>query len=353
MRRDAETLWALYEASPNCPAWGKVLREGESDQTDRAWYRRWPGSGKPPAYFDDLSCHPRIFEPGPAGPSSAAGAFQITATTWDSLGYLGLPDFSEKSQCIAMLALTERRGALEDVLAGRLDAAMRKCRLEWSSLPYGTDGQPTLGLARAEGVWDQAGGTAATLVTSTPQAEPVKESKVPIFAALLPSLIAMVPELFKIFGAGATTEVSKRNVAAAEAVTGALLNSTGAVNLQAAVEAMQADPVVATAAREAVIAEPAIAMLIEVGGGVEAARKASADPNAMPFWKQGAFVMGCILTPLIYMVVYAVMWGEGSSEQLKTVVVTAILSGLLGALTGFFFGAMYSAGKRAADTGVR
>lgn len=30
--------------------------------------------------------HPRIFEPGPEGPSSAAGRYQFTATTWDRMG---------------------------------------------------------------------------------------------------------------------------------------------------------------------------------------------------------------------------------------------------------------------------
>lgn len=36
--------------------------------------------------FDTFDAHPRIFEPGPAGPSSAAGRYQITATTYDRLG---------------------------------------------------------------------------------------------------------------------------------------------------------------------------------------------------------------------------------------------------------------------------
>ena len=36
--------------------------------------------------FDGFDAHPRIFEPGPAGPSSAAGRYQITATTYDRLG---------------------------------------------------------------------------------------------------------------------------------------------------------------------------------------------------------------------------------------------------------------------------
>lgn len=36
--------------------------------------------------FTDFSKHPGIFEPGPEGPSSAAGRYQFTKSTWDSLG---------------------------------------------------------------------------------------------------------------------------------------------------------------------------------------------------------------------------------------------------------------------------
>lgn len=38
------------------------------------------------ATFEETGDHPRIFEKGPHGPSSAAGRYQFTATTWDDLG---------------------------------------------------------------------------------------------------------------------------------------------------------------------------------------------------------------------------------------------------------------------------
>lgn len=38
------------------------------------------------ATFEDTGQHPRIFEKGPHGPSSAAGRYQFTATTWDDMG---------------------------------------------------------------------------------------------------------------------------------------------------------------------------------------------------------------------------------------------------------------------------
>ncbi len=42
------------------------------------------------------------------------------------------------------------------------------------------------------------------------------------------------------------------------------------------------------------------------------------------------------LIPLVYLVVIAVLFLPGYSEQLRTVVVTAVLSGLLGAIYGYW-----------------
>lgn len=61
----------------------------------------------------DFSDHPRIFSPSPNGPSSAAGRYQITASTWDDLvatyGKGVLPDFSPESQDRAAILLARER----------------------------------------------------------------------------------------------------------------------------------------------------------------------------------------------------------------------------------------------------
>lgn len=75
--------------------------------------------------------------------SSAAGAYQIIKPTWVRLkARLGLTDFGPGSQDLAAIDLIRSRGALSDVLAGRFDAAVRKCSVEWASLPGNLAGQP-------------------------------------------------------------------------------------------------------------------------------------------------------------------------------------------------------------------
>jgi muramidase (phage lysozyme) len=125
----------------NVAAFLHLIRYGESSNSDRA-YSTLYGGGQ----FSDFSQHPGIFFTLPDGRrTSAAGAYQITKTTWDSLRSYNLPDFSPASQDFAAVCLIKRRGAYSDVLAGRFDTAIRKCQNEWTSLPgakearYGLD----------------------------------------------------------------------------------------------------------------------------------------------------------------------------------------------------------------------
>lgn len=104
----------------------------------------------------DAMCINAGFAPGCV--SSAAGAYQITRGTWvGARNALGLPDFSPASQDRAALYLVEKRGALEDVKAGRLAQAVSKCRNEWASLPgnYARQGQRSLEQLAA---WYQSAG---------------------------------------------------------------------------------------------------------------------------------------------------------------------------------------------------
>lgn len=94
--------------------------------------------------FSDFSKHPRIVGlVTKDGPSTAAGAYQITASTYDDVASkLGIKDFSERSQDQIAIELIRRNGALQDVAQGNWNAAINKLGGTWASLPSSPYNQP-------------------------------------------------------------------------------------------------------------------------------------------------------------------------------------------------------------------
>lgn len=91
---------AATDLEPFQKAFLNATATGES--RGRYDVRYTPSGG---ARFTDFEKHPGIFEPGPEGKSSAAGRYQFTKTTWDSLG--GGP-FDPVTQDIRGWQLAER-----------------------------------------------------------------------------------------------------------------------------------------------------------------------------------------------------------------------------------------------------
>lgn len=139
-----------------------VIRAGEGT-ADADGYRRLVGGGE----FDSFADHPRIvksgtFSNGKSWRSSAAGAYQFIASTWDETArIMNLPDFSPASQDMGALGRIAARGALADVMAGRFDAAVQKCASEWASLPGSPYGQPVITWDRARSLFASSGGMVA------------------------------------------------------------------------------------------------------------------------------------------------------------------------------------------------
>lgn len=155
----------------NLQAFLRVIREGETGQTDRA-YATLVGGGQ----FTGWADHPRqsVWIERLQVSSTAAGAYQFLARTWDAVAQrYGLQDFSPASQDLGAVALIVGRGALDDVIAGRFEAAVRKCAPEWASLPGDVYGQGGISMSRALAVYQQWGGA---LAGHTAAAAPVPAS---------------------------------------------------------------------------------------------------------------------------------------------------------------------------------
>ena len=343
-------------SSPNVQAFLAVIRHGEGT-SDAAGYGRLFGG----ASFTDFQDHPQKpqtfkLKDGQILTSSAAGAYQILTRTWKGLvAQYGFTDFSPASQDQAAVALIAGRNALADVLAGRLDLAIQKCAKEWASLPGSPYGQPTISLAKAFQIYQDAAGIVFSadpslphqpaapsspqpVLVDSPQAQPEKKTMPPFLLAALPALLDCVPKLAAIFGDG--SKVSDRNIKAVTLAVDVAKATAGAANEQALVESLK-DPSTAAAVKAAV--EGAWFEISQNGDGIPAARQASAAVS--DFWKQPGIWVTVMLMPLVYFVTYKVMTGAFSAE-VQSMVIASIISGVLSAVTGFWLGTSFSSARK-------
>lgn len=300
---------AVAFAHPNVKAFYMVVRKGESRLDDLAY--RMVNGGPP---ITDFSRHPY------AGMSTrdggrAAGAPQFIPSTWAELANrYGFLDFSPPNQDLGYVGCLVKRDALDDVIAGRFDEAVRKCELEWTSLPGAAENNPRWDLEKARALYAQYGGTfadgtqPAAPIEERPQTETPQMPIAALIAAFGPMLVDMIPTIAKLFD---KTTQTPAKVEAVTKVFDTIVKATGTTNVQQAIEVMQADPAQLKVAKDAVITEPSIMSLlvVEIGQGIEGARKADAAlaANEKPFYKVSAvFWISLILTPMV-------MWYVGSS----------------------------------------
>lgn len=357
-------------SNPNVLAFLRVIRAGESTQDDRAYTIQYGGGHFAAPPWD----HPRKAVAAGGHVSTAAGAYQFLAATWDALvARYRFPDFSPQCQDEAAVALIHGRKALEDVKAGNFDAAIAKCGKEWASLPGSPYGQRTMTSEEARDVYTRWGGRFDAAASAEPPAfdpdslatehydgrepyqhtppvtppAPKKETTmavplIPIFTALLPTITQLIPALAQIFKPG--SEVAQRNVAAATVVTRALTEATQSPNLQAAIEKMQEDPEAVRRATAAVTAPEIWGQLVEVGGGIEAARKQ--DQSQSGDWRKLVFSLPfvglLVFMPTIWAVVAAAVfkadWLVQMDPQLRGTVIGFVLGTLGAGIVGYIYG---------------
>jgi muramidase (phage lysozyme) len=109
-------------------------------KAEKADYNTIVGGGT----FEDYSKHPGVVGvTTKEGPSTAAGRYQITKTTYDQYAKkLGITDFSPESQDKIALELIKDNNALEDVKKGDYQSANAKLGGVWASLPSSKYNQP-------------------------------------------------------------------------------------------------------------------------------------------------------------------------------------------------------------------
>ena len=171
-----------------------------------------------------------------------------------------------------------------------------------------------------------------------------------LVTALLPSVIAAIPELSKLFKPN--SPVAERNVAAATTILDIVTKAVpGAANAQAAVEAIQADPVARKAAAEAVEREW-FALHKAVEDSVTSARAYAIQyaENANVRTVIGKLTFLEMLSLLLVVSTLAggisvMLWG-GIDDQLKGAIVTLMLIGGFTGVTQFWFGSSLGSKKK-------
>ena len=157
----------------NLIAFLAMLRFSEGTSTSRATQSNGydvivTGMDGKPEVFTDYSDHP--FAKGRPGKvfnkrgdrSTASGAYQQLYKYWPHYkALLQLPDFSPASQDkLAICLITEQR-AYDDVISGRIESAIDKCRNIWASLPGAGYGQAERDIVQLLKAYKSAGGVLA------------------------------------------------------------------------------------------------------------------------------------------------------------------------------------------------
>lgn len=317
-----------------------VIRVGEGTLGEHGYSILFGGERF--AGFDD---HPRLAvtkrHGGKTLTSTAAGAYQFLSKTWDWIrGIYGFEDFSPRNQDEAAVALIAHRGALADVLAGRVETALAKCAKEWASLPGSPYGQPTLSLDKALGLYAKYSEAApvvdAVIVPSSPTKVQAEEGMNPFVIAAASKAIEFAPDLVRMFGGNK----AERNAQLAEKVVEIAQSVTGQANAQAAMEALEVSPDLQAGFREKVYAER-LELEKLADRRVEAAR------DFVSNYRKGETVLGSFTLPELlssffvfggYGLGVAVIFFTDLSAELKAAVVGALVVQAVSDVRGFWFG---------------
>lgn len=353
--------------SPNLKAFLAVIRACEGTASEQGYRTLFGGT-----LFNSYDDHPRIKISASGYISTAAGAYQILAGSWDDYraktgaGKSFAPDAQD---AYAVWAIRDKRKALGDVDAGRLDEAIAKCSLEWASLPGSPYGQPTRTLDYCRRVYRDAGGLPQTIsetkpdvsssvhnsAASTERGQPKKVNMDPLtLVSMLSGVFAPLlrAKLDKALGSEVGKPLADNLLALAQ-------SATGKSDPLEAVAVARQDP--ATVKKLEAAAEdwlsqmtPLLDRLDAYERGAWAASEDSLDRAAArgERMQEGGlstnpqFVMAAFIMAMVAGVVFTVLYRDSFSTDMQSFVIGAIVGGALTAVISFFFGTSRSSAAK-------
>lgn len=260
------------------------------------------------------------FEASPELLMDAKWAALSAADYWDSRKLNKLADAGDFE------AITR---AINGGLNGQTDRAAR-----WSEIKQA--------LAAAQQAPAAAPTTPPTVIIEPAQPAPKETRMLPAALLLnfLPSLIQQIPELVKAFRPG--DEKTQKYADTAVKVFDIAKTAVGAVNEQEVIEKLTSDPAAVTAARSAIQAQW-FDIQEAGGGGIEGARKQDAIyvTGQAVFWRSPSFIVTCLLVPLVYFIMGAVVGLYGKlnlSAEVTASIITGIVTLIIGGAAGYYYG---------------
>jgi muramidase (phage lysozyme) len=341
--------------------------------------------------FSDFSKHPRQKITAGGYTSTAAGRYQILASTWDDFCKdRGARPFDPDGQDECALWLIDRRGATADVEAGRLEHAVAKCGKEWASFPGSPYGQRTRSMDFCRQHYLAAGGSLADEIETQPAA-PIEDRSTPIppddptftiggadnsnsitqggRVPFIPIMLSLLPSVLNLFAPRAQAALQKVTQQPPDVVQGfvqSLFDKLGQLT-------GQTDPIQATAAitkdpaadKVADLQEHALDYLDKLGPVLDklagfdaqawqaeessrdgAAARALRQQEAGSPWTNPTFIIAIAVMVLVSVVVGAVLFKGGFSTDMQAYVIGAIVGSSLTGVLGFYFGSSRSSSAK-------
>jgi putative chitinase len=268
------------------------------------------------------------FELTPSALTSPVWAARSAADYWDEHNLNQLADAGDN------FGITRRINGGENGLADRLARTKRAvAALAAVATTAGTPPQEIIAHTQPE----------------PPAAAPTKDKEMaPFILAALPALLNAVPALGKLFTDGQGMTDAKKDAIANVAVEAAR-EALGVRNAQEVAETLESKPDAAKVVQAAV--EGRWYEITEIGGGgISAARLADKEfvASGSRFWQSPSFVALCMMLPLVYMIMGAVIGLYGTmtlSAEVTASIITGLVTLIVGAGTGYYFGSTTSKNK--------
>lgn len=197
----------------------------------------------------------------------------------------------------------------------------------------------------------------AKYLTDTPIVSPTTttgtDMPIPLLISLItafgPSLAELIPQIAKMMKPDSIS--SAKDAANVSKVLDVITQAAGTPNVQAAVEAMQASPELTQTVTTAIVNDPQIQQIIEVGtGGIVAARASNLQAQGdRPFWYNPAFWISLTLLAMPFMLLVDCFYvhPDKYQESIRTQIVTGVL--LIISMVGAYWLGTLAAARKPGD----